>query len=60
MNEVNMAPRLDRLRAGFDIAIERLYKKKARKGLPVVVAAPSGDPCLISAHAAIKRLNRTK
>ena len=50
MNQTLQAPRLDRLRQGLDLAVERLYIQKARKGLPVVVAAPSGDPCRISAE----------
>ena len=56
MNQTLQAPRLDRLRQGLDLAVERLYIQKARKGLPVVVAAPSGDPCRISAEKAIDRL----
>ena len=34
MNQTLQAPRLDRLRQGLDLAVERLYIQKARKGLP--------------------------
>ena len=56
MNQTLHEPVIARLRQVLDLALDRLYIQKARKGLPVVVAAPSGDPCRISAEKAIDRL----
>ncbi|MDE6464099.1 MAG: hypothetical protein K2L16_05660 [Muribaculaceae bacterium] len=60
MNKVMKAPRLERLRQGFDLTIERLYINKASKEHPVVVAAPNGDPCRIPASEALDRFRREK
>lgn len=55
MNNPAQAERLRRLRQGFDLTIERLYTDKARKGYPVVVAAPDGMPVHIPAREALDR-----
>ncbi len=60
MNDALTASRLCRPRGGFDIAIERLYRAKARRGLPLVVSSPQGTPVLVSARKALKRLEASK
>ncbi len=60
MNKVMQAPRLEQLRRGFDLTVERLYVDKARKRYQVIVAAPNGDPCRIPAIEALSRFRRRK
>ncbi len=58
MNISSKLERLEQLRIGFDISIERLYAEKASKGYPVVIAAPDGRPVHIPAREALRRLHK--
>lgn len=60
MNNIAKVERLRKLREGFDHTIEQLYADKARKGFPVVVAAPGGMPIHIPAREALQRFQRTR
>ncbi len=60
MNNTAQVQRLQRLRQGFDHTIEHLYAEKARKGYPVVVAAPNGMPVHIPAREALERFHRER
>lgn len=60
MNNPAQTERLRRLRQGFDMTIERLYTDKARKGFPVVVAAPDGMPVHLPAREALDRFHKSR
>lgn len=60
MTDALTSSRLSRLRCGFDTAIERLYRAKARRGLPLVVSSAEGTPVLVSARKALKRFEASK
>ena len=60
MTELMQNPRLQRLRKGFDLTIERLYADKAAKGYPVVVAAPDGMPVHLPAREALERFREKR
>lgn len=54
MIRVEDAPRLRRLRQGFDLTIQRLYADKAAKGYPVVVTDGGQGFRYIDARTALK------
>lgn len=60
MNNLAQTERIIRLRQGFDMTIERLYTDKARKGFPVVVAAPDGMPVHLPAREALDRYHKSR